>query len=197
MSIKDELLKSRRDLKREFTAVRNAYFPKWDRIRRWKCRFLPATMAGAGCEGLCNWEGRIIYIRTNTENRIAVLIHEICHAVTPSANHGPQWQQQMRKAATVAKRTGQSQLAKFLRKEVVRYQRDAEPVTRNAIYCEIEQCVSDLTGIPPFPTVAKLVAQRNLMTIDKFLKRYPRAETVYDKAVSLKRGDLVDRDQPL
>jgi hypothetical protein len=191
VSIKDELLKSRRDLKREFTAVRNAYFPKWDRMRRWKCRFLPATMAGAGCEGLCNCESRIIYIPTNTENQTAVLIHEICHAVTPSANHGPQWQQQMRKAATVANRTGQSQLAKFLRKEIVSYQGDAEPVTPKAIYCEIEECVSDLTGIPRFPTVAKLVAQRNLMTIDKFLKRYARAETVYNKAVSLKRADLV------
>jgi hypothetical protein len=91
--------------------------------------------------------------------------------------------QRMLKVATVADRTGQSGLAKFLRKEIESYQRDAEIITRKAIYCDIEECVSDLTGIPRFPTVAKLVAQRNLMTIDKFLKRYPRAETVYDEAV--------------
>jgi hypothetical protein len=145
-------------------------------------------MAGVGCEGLCDCERKIIYIPSNTEDLIAVLIHEICHAVTPSTNHGQPWQERMLKAATVAQRTGQSRLAEFLRKEVVSYQRDAEVITPKAIYCEIADCVSDLKGIPSFRTVVKLVAQRNVMTVEKFLKRLPRAKRVYDKAISFKRG---------
>ena len=146
MSIKNDLLISRSDLAREYAAVRKVYFPKWDGMRRWRCRFLRPTMAGVGCEGLCDCERRIIYIPTNTENLIAVLIHEICHVVTPSANHGRPWQQRMLKAATVADRAGQSRLAKFLRKEVTSYQQDAEVKTKKAIYSEIEDCVSDLKG---------------------------------------------------
>jgi hypothetical protein len=186
--IKDGLLKSRRDLEREFTAVRKVYFPRWDRARRWRCRFHSAAMAGVGCEGLCDCERKIIYIPNNTEDLIAALIHEICHAVTPSTTHGRPWQERMLKAASVADRTRQSRLAEFLRKEVVSYQRDAEVITRKGIYYEIEECVSDLKRIPSFRTVVKRVAQRNVMTVEQFLKRLPRAKAVYDRAVTFKRG---------
>jgi hypothetical protein len=188
MGVKDDLLISRRDLEREFTAVRKVYFPKWDRMRRWRCRFLRPAMAGVGCTGLCDCEKRIIYIPTNTENLIAVLIHEICHAVTPSANHGRPWQKRMLKAADVANWRGRSQLADFLREEVVSYARKAEVKTKKAIYSEIEECVLDLQGISSFRTVVKLVAQRNVMTAKEFLKRFPRAKAVYDEAVQFKRG---------
>jgi hypothetical protein len=84
--------------------------------------------------------------------------------------------------------TPDQQLAEFLRNEVVSYQKDADVVTPQAIYCEIEECVFDDKGIPSFRTVVKLVAQRYLMTAEPFLKRLPRAKAVYDKAVTLKRG---------
>jgi hypothetical protein len=93
----------------------------------------------------------------------------------------------MLKAATEADRTGQFGLAEFLRKEVMSYQQDAEVITSGAIYCEIKDCVSELKGIPSFHSVVKEVARRNVMTVEKFLKRYPRAKKVYEEAVTLKR----------
>jgi hypothetical protein len=188
MSIKSDFLISRSDLAREFTAVRKVYFPKWDRMRRWRCRFLRATMVTSDCHGRCDDEKKIIYISKNAEDLIALLIHEICHAVTQRANEGRTWQERMLKAVKVADRIGHSRLAESLRQEVVSYQRDAEIITKKANYCDIEECVSDLTGIPPFPKVAKLVAHKHLMTVEKFLKRLPRAKAVYDEAVQFKRG---------
>ena len=90
----------------------------------------------------------------------------------------------MLKAATMANRTGQWQFAQLLRREVEIYRRDAERVTKKAIYSEIEQCVSDLPALPSFRSVVKLVAHRNLMTPGEFLKRFPRAKRVYDDALT-------------
>ena len=187
MSIKSDLLISRSDLAREFTTVRKVYFPKWDRMRRWRCHFLRATMVTSDCHGHCDDEKKIIYVSKNAEDLIALLIHEICHALTSSANHGRTWQERMLKAAKVADRIGHSRLAEFLRQEVVNYQR-AEVKSRKAIYCEIQEWVSALKGIPSFRTVVKLVAQWNVMTVKQFLKRLPRAKAVYDEEVQFKRG---------
>jgi hypothetical protein len=129
---------------------------------------------------------KIIYVSKDDEDLIAFLIHEICHAVTPSTNHGRPWQERMLKAATMAEQTGQSRLAEFLRDEVVSYQQHAEVITPKGIYCAIEDCVSDLKGIPSFRSVVTLVAKSYVMTAKKFLERYPRAKRVYDEAVSLK-----------
>jgi hypothetical protein len=92
----------------------------------------------------------------------------------------------MLKAATMASRRGQWQLAQSLRREVEIY-RDAERVTKKAIYSEIEECVSVLPALPSFRSVVKLVALKNLMTSGEFLKRFPRAKRVYDDALTFVR----------
>jgi hypothetical protein len=56
------LRNSRRDLEHEFMKVRKVYFPRWDKAHRWRCRFLRAKMARVGCHGLCDPEGKIVYV---------------------------------------------------------------------------------------------------------------------------------------
>jgi hypothetical protein len=172
----------------KFAAVRKQYFSRWDKAQHWTCQFSPTTTVGYSCEGLCDPERRVIYVRKDAEDLTILLIHEICHAVIPHANHGRPWQERMLKAATMANRTGQWQFAQLLRREVEIYRRDAERVTKKAIYSEIEECVLDLPALPSFRSVVKLVAQRNLMTTGEFLKRFPRAKRVYDDAQALVRG---------
>ena len=167
----------------KFAAVRKEYFSRWDKAQHWTCRFSPTTSVEHFCAGLCDSKRRIIYVPKNAEDLAIVLIHEICHAVTPHANHGRPWQQRMLKAATMASRRGQWQLAQSLRREVEIYQ-DAERVTKKAIYLEIEDCVLDLLPLPSFRSVVKLVAHRNLMTTGKFLKRFRRVKRVYEDALT-------------
>jgi len=174
---------SLRNLETEFAAVRKQYFSRWNRAQHWTCQFSHTTPVGHYCAGLCDSKRRIIYVAKDAEDLTLVLIHEICHAVTPHANHGRPWKKRMSKAATMASRRGQRQLAQSLRREVESY-RDAERVTKKAIYSEIEDRVLDLPPPPSFRSVVKLVAHRNLMTTGEFLKRFPRAKRVYDDALT-------------
>jgi hypothetical protein len=167
----------------KFAAVRKQYFSRWDKAQHWTCCFSPTTSVEHFCAGLCDSKTRIIYVPKNAEDPAIVLIHEICHAVTPHANHGRPWRQRMLKAATMASRTGRWQFAQSLRREVEIYQ-DAQRVTKKAIYSEIEDCVLDLLPLPSFRSVVKLVAHRNLMTTGKFLKRFRRAKRVYEDALT-------------
>jgi hypothetical protein len=185
--MKKEQLLSSGGLDIKFAAARKQYFSRWDKAQEWTCKFLPTTSLGRFCEGLCDSKRRIIYVPKDAKDFAVVLIHEICHAVTPHANHGRPWQERMLKAATMASRRGERQLAQSLRGEVERYRRDAERVTKKAINSEIEECVLDLPALPSFRSVVKLVAHKNLMTTREFLKRFPRAKRVYDDALTFVR----------
>jgi len=175
---------SLRNLQTEFATVRKQYFSRWDKAQRWTCRFLRRRRSATDCVGLCDPERRVIYAPADADSDLTlVLIHEICHAVTPQVNHGLPWQTRMLKAATMVGRSGRLRLAQLLRQEVERYRRDAELVTSKVIYCEIEECLWDLPKVPSFRSVVKLVAKRNSMTVQGLLKRFPRAKRVYDKAI--------------
>src|SRR4030095_2412235 len=188
MSIRANVLISRRCLEREFRAVRKEYFPKWDKARKWRVRCFPANRVTSDCHAYCDCKGKIIYIARNSGDLTALLIHEISHAVTPQVNHGGPWQERMLKAACVGRQRRRAQLAEFLRGEVDSYRRNTEVIANKAISSEIGDCVSDLKGIPSFRAVVKIVAQRNVMTAKEFLKRFPRAKAAYDEAVQLTRG---------
>jgi SprT-like family protein len=184
--MKKEQLLSSNGLNVKFAAVRKQYFFRWDKAQHWACKFSRTTSLGRFCAGLCDSKRRIIYVPKDAEDLAVVLIHEICHAVTPHANHGQPWQERMLKAATVASRRGQRQFAQSLRRQIEIY-RDAERVTKKAIYSEIEECVLDRPALPSFRSVVKLVAHENLMTAREFLKRFPRAKRVYDDALTFVR----------
>ena len=167
-----------------FETVRNKFSPRWDEARLWKCR---VDMRRVG-DGICCLATKTIYINPKVENLVGILIHEICHALSPRVNHGGGWQRRMLIAAARAERFGELSLAEFLRSEVTHYRNDAEVVTAGAIYSEIEQAVEESTVNPSFESIVGILARKYLMNRREFLKRFRGAKQAHKRAVAFRRA---------
>lgn len=114
--------------------IRRDYFPKWDRQGEWRMR-----LSSVGAEhGRCYPEKKLITIARvldGKDERDALMIHEICHAVT-SGSHGEPWLRRMEKAVSHAQTLGRDQLAELLQKQVAEY-REAGPSSVNEVYSEL------------------------------------------------------------
>jgi len=93
------------------------FFPRWHKHRQW--RF--TTNSRRTTDGYCDSEHRVITIPKSgvrdAVDRDAVVIHEICHAVT-SGGHGKRWINRMKKAAMRAESLAKHSLSSRLLKEI-------------------------------------------------------------------------------
>jgi hypothetical protein len=140
-------------------------------------------MAG---DGICCRATKTIYINPRVDNLVGTLVHEICHALNPRANHGGDWQHRMLIAASRAEQLGELALAEFLRSEVIQYRSDAEVVTARTIYTEIEQAVEESTVNPTFESIVRILARKYLMKRTEFLERFRGARQAYQRAIAFR-----------
>lgn len=130
----------------QFRRVRRLYFSRWHAGQTWTIRSGIRYKQSLD-HGLCDREHRRIFINKRTD---FVIIHEICHAVTTD-NHAAMWQRRMLKAADMAARLGDAQLAADLREDVSECN-DPNTIhfTASDIRAEVRECVL-MTDENPVP----------------------------------------------
>ena len=95
--------------------VRQTFFPRWDRKRRWQIVEVDDL---DGSQGRCVREVKTISIvrgMTAGDDLLVLLIHEIGHAVS-NGYHARLWLLRMEKAAEVGDGKGLAAIASLLRK---------------------------------------------------------------------------------
>ena len=134
-----------------------------------------------GAQGRCDPDTNTISILSGLsgDNLTALLIHEICHAVT-HGYHGQRWQQRMQRAAQDADDRGMTAIADLLRKEIAGYQ-DGFWVTATEVYNQISDAVSE-NSKATFVQVVDFLRRQYGLSRPQFLKRFHRARTVFAEA---------------
>ena len=166
------------ELKSIWNDVRRAFFPRWDRQRRWKVR---AIAGDPGC-GECLTGERLIEI-TPPEDVLGLellLIHEICHAQARARGHGREWQARMRRAAERAGELGRADLAAALRTEVRCY-RTSPVIKASHIYDRI-QALAFEPHCPTLDHAMKAVAREYGISPNKLFAKYPKCRTVFERS---------------
>jgi predicted metal-dependent hydrolase len=108
-----------------------------------------------------------------------LIIHEICHTVA-SHWHGKKFQTRLLKAADRAQNMGKTDLADKLRAEAKLLRGSTYRPTAHDIYCQIADALLDVPDAS-MDAVFTWIADRNGYTIQELLKRYPKAERVYNQ----------------
>lgn len=169
-------------LRSEFESICKVYFPRWRAWRSWKCRVKPKSIPG---NGHCLPWRKTIYVRPDYENLRMLLIHEVCHAVTP-LGHGSRWQKRMRSAADRAMAVGDAALAGALTEELAAYSNSVESARGLAFpeaYVSIMDFVNESAKSPSFASTIRAVAYHLGYPREQFVSRYRRARGVWAKAV--------------
>jgi len=171
-------------LEQEFEKIRFLFFPRWDRKRQWRVK-LVSDLDGA--LGLCEREQYTIYLTFVPKNdkERAVLIHEICHAVT-NDYHGRKWFSRMVKAVERARELGFENLAKELLDDVKIYgfrleydmEMEEEIMTRRKVYNKIRDVARDCPDLT-FGQIVDFVRSFCQMSLKQFFKRFPKARVAY------------------
>jgi len=161
-------------LQKEFEWVRDLFFPRWDQKRRWRVKLAPDLHGALGC---CEPKRRTIYlafIPTSDKGR-AILIHEICHAVTNGC-HGAKWQARMEKAIKRAEKLGLKNLALALAEDL------NNPIgpRSQTVYNQIRDAARDFPD-GTFWQIVDYVRQSYAMSRREFLRRFPKARTAYSE----------------
>jgi hypothetical protein len=158
--------------------IRTTFFPRWDRKRHWQVVQVDDLN---GAQGWCERESKTISILDGMigNDLLALLIHEIAHAASNDC-HGRRWLNKMEEAANDANRLGQAALASLLREQIAGYQDDFR-VTAAMLYNEIENCVFEQPYIS-FSQVVDFLRRDYGLSQDDFLRRFRRAERVFDVA---------------
>jgi len=165
-----------KELSRAFAAVRSAFFPLWDRRREWTV--VPSGAAGSRCHR----ETRTIRVEDAAgEDMEAILIHEICHAVTTTA-HGTIWRRRMEKAAGRADRAGRPGLARRIREDFAAY-RSERPVRAEDVYNQVRDALIG-PDPPSFDSVLSWLSTHHGLLREELLGRYRCLRRVYDEARS-------------
>jgi len=158
--------------------IRTTFFPGWDKGRRWQVVQV-ADLDGA--QGRCERKIKTISVLGGIEqdDLLALLIHEIAHAVSNDF-HGKRWLQRMEEAANHADQERLPTLAALLRQQIVGY-RDGFRMTAAMMYGEIENCVFSEFQVT-FPQVVDFLRRDFGISRDQFLRRFRRAEGVFEEA---------------
>jgi hypothetical protein len=159
--------------------VRSTFFPRWDRKRRWQFAEVDDL---DGSQGRCDREVKTIRILAGMatgDELLALVIHEIGHAAS-NDYHGGRWLRTMEAAAEIADAKGLAAIASLLRQQISGY-RDGFRMTAAMIYGEVENCVVGAPQIT-FPQVVDFLRRGYGMSQDQFLRRFRRAERVFEKA---------------
>lgn len=180
------------DPQRAFDYVRDAFFPKWDRQRRWK---LCLNQRLKGEHGECHSERQTIEIGPTAANELLLLIvHEICHAVA-GPSHSQRWKSRMLVAATTAATVGMAKLAVQLQDEVIAYDKEDAPSLTQQIYNNLEDMACAGAVPPAFEHVRTHLLHEYNFTEGEFRKRFPRAERVYREACEARARRRAAREQ--
>ena len=106
----------------------------------------------------------------------ALLIHEICHAVTDQG-HGQKWHCRMEKAVATAEAIGRNELAGLLREQ---FAGEPFPCTAATVYGEIASAIWDNPEVT-FWQVVDFIRRDFGMSRREFLKRFRRVRAVFDQ----------------
>jgi hypothetical protein len=163
--------------------IQTLYFPRWDpahkyHIEKW-------DLAGARCL----YKEKLIQVSDPGDE--LVIIHEICHAVSPSGGHGERWQKRFLKVADMAHDSGNLKLAEAIRIEVKQYQKQLKEcpegrLNAEQIRSEIYDTVFDCPDAS-FEDVVKWTAREHSMLPDELLKYLPKSLSIAFKKA---HGDL-------
>lgn len=165
-------------LKQEFQTIREQFFPRWDRARRWRIR-QAADLNGADGQAHAETKTiRITHLPEGDEGSL-LLIHEIAHAVG-NWGHGKKWQARMEQAANTAEEMGRVELAGLLRKEIVGYRDPVVRVTARLAYQEIADAAAEAPDAT-FLQVIDCLRRDYGMSRKEFLSRFRRARAVFDR----------------
>lgn len=165
-------------IRRCWQDIRREVFPKWDQQGEWWMR-----LSSVGAEhGRCYPDKKLItiaWVLDGKDERDALMIHEICHAVT-SGSHGEPWLRRMEKAAAHAQALDRRQLAELLETQITEY-REAGPSSVNEVYSELSDAVFDAPHVS-YSDFRKHFAYQYAMSIAEFDEYFPRAIKVYLQA---------------
>ncbi len=173
-----------------FEDVRRAYFPRWDRKRRWTCQvgIAPGTRRGSFCDRRL----KAIYISPEdaaSPNVQAIIIHEITHAVA-WGDHGAAFQHRESVAADRATALGDKTLASQIRKDIEVCRRCPPCATAEEVYSLVRDVVV-MDRIREYEQVLEAVSNEYVTTPEEFEKYHPRTRKVFEKA--LREAEKEDR----
>jgi len=183
------------DFNEQCEFVRTTFFPAWDRKREW--RFARADELD-GSMGRCDRDRKEISVWNGIggDHLTALLIHEVGHAATDDY-HGKRWTDRMEKAAIQAQELCLGTVARLLREEINGY-KDAFPMTASMVYDRLELAVFVNRSLT-FTQIVELLRRDYGFTREQFLKRFRRAERVFEqakrdaKAMAEKKGEVCCR----
>ena len=169
---------TKRRLQHEFQAVRQQFFPRWDRAGRWRIRQV-SDLNGANVRVYPETRTiRITHLPDGDEGTL-LLIHEIAHAAS-NWGHGKKWQCRMERAAVAAEGMGRTELAGLLRKEIAGYRDPVARVTAGLVYQEISDAVVEAPDLT-FLQVVDCLRRDYGLSRKEFLDRFRRARAVFDR----------------
>jgi hypothetical protein len=165
-------------LKQEFHTIRQEFFPRWDRAKRWRIRRV-ADLNGANGQAHPDTRTiRITHLPEGDEGTL-LLIHEIAHAVG-NWGHGKKWQARIEQAAKAAEKMGRTELAGLLRKEIAGYRDPVARVTARLAYQEIADAAAEAPDAT-FLQVVDCLRRDYGLSRREFLSRFRRARAVFDR----------------
>ena len=172
-------------VRKMFQQVRKDFFPRWDRKHQWRLK-VGQKYQGRAVDGYCDQEHRIIFIRRDHLNSSpteleTILIHEICHAVTPGS-HGNPFIRRLEQAKTHAIGLEKNDLAQQLDGEIGKYlqAREDNSGSPKYVYGMVEDILSD-AGHLSYSKILRRIAQELASTPKEVERKYSRIRAVYEK----------------
>lgn len=173
-------------LHRAFEAVRQRYFPRWDREQQWRVRVGFHSPELGRADGYCDGESKTIWINptrvTSGDDLDQLLIHEICHAIAGKGHTQKRFQARLHQVAGTARKLGRDTLAENIESEVLEYE-ETPQVTPKTVYSEVSDVLVDLPKAS-FEQVVFHLAQRHAVTQDQLLVWCPKLRAVYDEKIA-------------
>ena len=129
-----------------FNEIVRLYFPRWRDSRNWKVRrgsYAPGSQSGRDCS--CQSHLKAIYMDKVAEDDpefIAILIHEICHAITTST-HNSKWLKRMKLAEERASALGDKTVFAQLEKQLQEIESAQNCETRKYLYERAQEIMMD------------------------------------------------------
>lgn len=172
----------------EFQFICKNFYPRWRRHNQWTVKFGFRHKWSQGL-GFCDREKKIIYLSPELLSKgldhvRAMLIHEICHAVT-RGGHGVEFTRRLEKAAERARELGYDFLSKVIEKDLgVCLELQSGPQGAYEIYGQVEYWVTDKNPPPSLNEVIKTLRKERNFSPDELFEMAPRIQAVYKKAVN-------------
>jgi hypothetical protein len=167
-------------LQKEFTQIRQTFFPSWDRSGEWD---IVEKTGPYSPHGYLDERAKVIGIHSMGPGQAlrVVLIHEIAHVVS-SLSHGKEWQNRMKRSAQKAESIGETKLAEALMEEIRLYTEPfaAAKPTADAVYKRVkDECLS--CPRPSFDQVVDCIRYDCGLTKEEFLRHFKKSQRIYEQ----------------